>query len=89
MIVAPPFDDGALNATLALVLPAVTVPMTGAPGTVLGVTVTEPDAVPLPSAFVALTVQVYCVPLVMPVTRIGLVVPVPVSVVDDAVHEAV
>jgi hypothetical protein len=34
-MLAPPFEDGAVNATLALVLPAVAAPMVGAPGTVL------------------------------------------------------
>jgi hypothetical protein len=34
-MVAPPFEDGAVKAMLALVLPAVAVPMVGAPGTVL------------------------------------------------------
>jgi hypothetical protein len=34
-MVAPPLEDGAVNAMLALVLPDVAVPMVGAPGTVL------------------------------------------------------
>ena len=34
-MVAPPLEDGAVNATLALVLPDVAVPMVGAPGTAL------------------------------------------------------
>ena len=33
VIVAPPFEDGAVKATVACVLPAVAVPMVGAPGT--------------------------------------------------------
>jgi hypothetical protein len=34
VIVAPPFDDGAVKAMLALAFPAVAVPIVGAPGTV-------------------------------------------------------
>jgi len=60
-------------------LPAVTAPIVGAPGTVAGVTVPAVDAGPFPAAFVATTVQLYCVPLVKPLTTIGLVVPVFVS----------
>lgn len=77
MIVAPPFDAGAANAMLALPLPAVPVPIVGAPGTVLGVTDTVPDAEPLPNEFVAFTEHEYAVPLVRPVTVIGLAVSVP------------
>ena len=32
VIVAPPFEDGAVKATVACVLPAVAVPIVGAPG---------------------------------------------------------
>ena len=44
-----------------------------------GVTLLETaEAVPVPAPFVAVTVKVYAVPSVSPVTVIGLDVPVPV-----------
>ena len=64
----PPLLAGAANATLACALPAVAVPMTGAPGTPVGVTLfdaAEAGLVPIP--LVAVTVKVYAVPLVSPV----------------------
>ena len=55
----PPLDPGAVKATLMSELPAVAVPMVGAPGTVNGVALLEAlDAVPGPAVFMALTVQV-------------------------------
>ena len=54
---APPFDIGAVNAMLAVALPAVALPMVGAPGTVTGVTGTAPEATPTPALLVAVTVQ--------------------------------
>ena len=60
-MVDPPLELGAVNAMLALALPAVAAPMVGAPGTVVvvdvGVTDTAPEATLLPLALVALTVQ--------------------------------
>lgn len=57
---------------VACPFPAVAVPMVGAPGTVAGVTaLLALDAVLVPFAFVAVTVKVYAVPLVSPVTVIG------------------
>lgn len=53
----PPLELGAVKAMLALTLPAVAVPMVGAPGTVSGVTDTAPEATLLPALLVALTVQ--------------------------------
>ena len=48
--------------------------------TVTGVTLLEAaEAAPVPAAFVAVTVKVYVVPLISPVTVIGLAVPVPVK----------
>ena len=65
---------GAVKVTVALALPALAVPMIGAPGTVagaLGVTLFDAaDAAPVPIALVALTINVYAVPLVSPVTLI-------------------
>ena len=82
MIALPPLLAGAVNATDALALPAVAVPIVGAPGTVpTGVTLFDAaDAAPVPMAFVAFTVKVYAVPLVNPVMLIGLAVPLAVRI---------
>ena len=79
VIAEPPFDAGAVNATVAWPLPAVTVPIVGAPGTFAGVTFALPEAAELPRALVAITLQLYCVPFVSPLTVMGLVDPVPVT----------
>ena len=82
VITDPPLFAGAVKATVALALPAAAAPMVGAPGTVAaapGVTLFDAaDAGPVPIALVAVTVNVYAVPLVRPVTEIGLAVPVAV-----------
>ena len=44
----------------------------------VGVTLTVPEDAPVPCVFVAATEQVYTVPLVSPVTVIGLPEPLPV-----------
>jgi hypothetical protein len=55
----PPSEAGAVQEMLALALPAVAVPMVGAPGTVIGVTELEAsEAALLPTALVATTVKV-------------------------------
>ena len=55
----PPLLAGAVKLTLAVVLPAVAVPMVGAPGTPAGVALLDAaDAVLLPMALVAVTVKV-------------------------------
>ena len=81
VIAEPPLLTGAVNITVAWAFPAVAVPIVGTPGTVddaVGVTEFEAALAELfPMAFVAVTVKVYAVPLVSPVTVIGLVVPVP------------
>ena len=83
MIALPPLLAGAVNVTEALALPAVAVPIVGAPGTVapvVGVTLFEAaEAGPVPMALIATTVNVYAVPLVRPVTVIGEPVLVAVS----------
>ena len=53
----PPSDEGAVKATEALPLPAVTVPIVGAPGVPRGVALTPAEAVPAPAELVAATVQ--------------------------------
>ncbi len=79
-MVLPPFETGGVNVTDADPFPAVAVPMVGAPGTVAGVTELDAaEAAPVPTPLVAVTVKVYAVPLVRPLTVIGLVVPVPVK----------
>ena len=67
---------------LAVVLPGVAVPIVGAPGTVLGVTLAPDDADPAPAEFVAFTVQVYALPFVRPVTTIGLDDPLAVTAAE-------
>jgi hypothetical protein len=54
----PPFADGGVNETVALVLPGTAVPMIGAPGTPRGVAVTVAEAGPAPNELVATTEQV-------------------------------
>jgi hypothetical protein len=67
---APPLLTGAAHDTTDWVLAApVALTAVGAPGTVDGVTAAEADeAAPVPDAFVAVTVNVYEVPFVRPVT---------------------
>ena len=75
-MVAPPFEGGAVKVTVADVSPAVAVPIVGAPGMVAGVIEFEADeAGPVPAEFVAVTVKVYAVPFVSPVTAIGELLP--------------
>ena len=69
MIGLPPLA-GAVQVTLADPLPAVAVTLVGAPGGVgaVGVTALDcEDVGPVPTALVALTVNVYVAPLVRPV----------------------
>ena len=61
-------DAGALQVTVAWVLLAVAETFFGAPGIVAGVTAFDVLGVaPVPTVFVAATVNVYDVPLVSPV----------------------
>jgi hypothetical protein len=65
----PPSLAGADQLTVAVVLPASAVTLSGVPGTVAGVTALEgEDAGPVPIALVAVTVNVYDVPLTRPLT---------------------
>ena len=71
---------GAVKVTLACALPPVAVPMVGAPGCPSGVTLLdEAEAELVPTKLVAVTVKVYAVPLVKPLTTIGEVAPLPVK----------
>ncbi len=55
----PPFEVGAVQETVAVVLPGVAVPMVGAPGTVGTVTEFDGgDEALVPTALVAVTVKV-------------------------------
>ena len=59
VIVLPPLEAGATKVTVAWVLPGVAAADVGAPGTVVGITADEADeAAPVPSALVAVTVNV-------------------------------
>ena len=72
MIAVPPFEEGALNDTVARALPRTAVAPVGASGTVTGVTEFEAlDEAPVPAALVAVTTNVYAVPLLRLVTMIG------------------
>jgi hypothetical protein len=65
----PPSSDGGSQATSAEALPGVAATPVGAVGVVAGVTGAEAtDAGPVPAAFVAVTVNVYGLPLARPVT---------------------
>jgi len=71
LIEAPPFDTGAVHDTTdwLLAAPVATTPV-GAPGTVDGTTADDAvEAEPVPDTFVAVTVNVYGVPLARPVTE--------------------
>jgi hypothetical protein len=79
VIALPPLLPGAVQDTDTCALPGVTMPIVGAPGTVRGVVEDDAlEAMPVPATFVAVTVNVYAVPLVRPVTTTGEVAPVPV-----------
>ena len=71
---------GAVKLTVTLLFPAVAVPTVGAPGAPSGVALLEAvDAAPVPTLLVAVTVKVYGVPLVNPLTVRGLLPPLPVT----------
>lgn len=74
---------GALNVTMADPLLAVALPMVGVPGKAAGVAGADAaEAGPVPMALVAVTVKVYDIPLVSPVT-VHEVLPVVVQVIPD------
>jgi len=69
VMAAPPSDAGALQLTVARASLATAATPVGEPGTVAGVTeLLAVDAALVPALFVAVTVKVYDVPFVKPVT---------------------
>lgn len=81
----PPLLAGAVNVTLAVVLPAVALPMVGAPGAVAAVGVTlfdSADAALDPTLLTAWTWIVRATPADIPAKTIGLEAPDCVSPVD-------
>ena len=77
---------GAVKVTVDCALSEVAETEVGAPGTVAGVTeLLALEATPVPTVLVAVTVNVYAVPLLKPVTVIGEVVPVAVMLEGDEV----
>jgi sulfur carrier protein ThiS len=93
VIVVPPLDTGAVQATVTDVgLATVAVPIVGAPDTVTtGVTALDAvDKLDVPAEFVAVVLKKYVVPFVKPVTThepdapvtVQPVVYVPVELVD-------
>jgi hypothetical protein len=81
VIAEPPLEAGTVHVTVAWALPAVAVPIVGAPGIVNGVTELEAaDAVLDPTKFLALTVNVYGVPFVRPITVAVRIFPTTVAV---------
>jgi hypothetical protein len=75
VIVEPPLFAGGVNVTVACALPAVALTAVGAPGVpigAVGVTAFEgADGALVPTLLVAVTVNVYVVPLASPITVIG------------------
>jgi hypothetical protein len=79
-VIAEPLLAAAAQLAVARPLPDVAVTAVGVPGTVAGVTAVEAaDAGPVPTLLVAVTVNVYAVPLVNPVT-VAVSAPVVVAV---------
>ena len=69
MIALPPVLEGAVHDMVACPSPGVPDTAVGAPGTANGVTAADADdTAPVPTALVAVTVNVYAVPLPNPVT---------------------
>jgi hypothetical protein len=86
VITLPPSLAGAVKLTVACALPAVAVPIVGAPGAVAGaIGVTAFDAAdggPVPTLLLAVTVNVYGVPFASPVTLIDVQGAVQLAVMD-------
>jgi len=76
---APPLEAGAVHVTVACPFPAVALTLVGAPGGAAGVTLLDgTEAGLLPAQLAAVTVKVYVVPLVSPLTVAVVVVPLAV-----------
>ena len=89
MIALPPSLAGAVNVMIASALPGVALTAVGAPGTVIGVTALDgDDAGPGPASLVAVTVNVYAVPLTRPLIVCGVPVVPALSSVPPAGIEA-
>ena len=71
LVIALPFAEPGVKLIVAAPLLGKAVPMTGAAGTVNGVTETVPDGPLVPMPLVAVTEHVYVVPFVSPITVIG------------------
>ena len=70
---------GAVKVIEALPFKRVAVPIVGASGVVAGVTELDAaEALPAPTPFIAVTVNVYAVPFVKPLTVQGLLAQLPV-----------
>jgi hypothetical protein len=79
VIVVPPVFTGAVNEIVACPLPPIAITFVGASGILSGIIILLLiDAILVPTAFVAVTVNVYEVPFVSPVTVMGVVLPVAV-----------
>ena len=91
VIVAPPLDPGAVQATVTDVVPAfVAVPIVGAPGTVAGVTELDAvDKLDVPTELVAVVLKKYVVPFVKPVITHEPEAPVIVQPVEYVPPEVV
>ena len=92
MIVVPPLDAGAVQATVTDVgLATVAVPIVGAPDTVTtGVTALDAvDKLDVPAEFVAVVLKKYVVPFVKPVTTHEPDAPVTVQPVEYTPPEVV
>ena len=68
MIAEPPFETGAVQVSATWALPRVAAVRVGVPGTVAGIAVSAFEAGPAPTPFVAVTVKLYVVPFVSPLT---------------------
>ena len=76
-MVEPPLDGAVQLATIELE-PGVSVRFEGVPGAVRGATeVVHVEATPSPTLFFALTLKMYCVPFVRPVTEAVVALEVP------------
>jgi hypothetical protein len=85
-VIGDPLSDGAVKLTVAEEDPPTALTFVGNPGVVAGVTDAEGSlAAPVPATLVAVTVNVYAVPLVRPDTMIGDDAPVAVNPPGDDV----